>query len=152
MVDPVPCGEDATDNIFSVASPAGKTVDSRRDSPESRLTVDEGRLQETGAQAPGRSRQIQAMIGFCRGGFRKIPDVSLEESLAKAVGHLDLRGKLAAVLGLVGFDVNAAEGLGPSELKAAYMATSYVDFLTGEAWQKVRRGVFVLSRPRKLIA
>lgn len=60
-----------------------------------------------------------------------------EASLGKAMEGMDLRGKIAAVLNLVGFDVDAAEGLRQSDLKASYMATSYLDFLEGEAWQKV---------------
>lgn len=56
---------------------------------------------------------------------------------SKAMGHLDLRGKIAAVLGMVGFDGGATDGLGPSDLKASYMASTYMDFRVGEAWQEV---------------
>lgn len=62
---------------------------------------------------------------------------SAEAVVAKAMSHLDLRGKIAAVLGMVGFDGGAIDGLGPSDLKASYMAMSYMDFRAGEAWQEV---------------
>lgn len=77
--------------------------------------------------------------GRARGsGERSRASKSVEEAVvAKAMEQLDLRGKIAAVLGMVGFDVNSAEGLGPSELKALYMATRYLDFREGEAWQEV---------------
>lgn len=65
--------------------------------------------------------------------------VGVEASVAKAMMHLDLRGKIAAVLGMVGFDGAASDGLGPSDLKASFMATSFLDFRAGEAWQEVIR-------------
>lgn len=79
------------------------------------------------------------------GGQRKrASQMGVEESVAKAMMNLDLRGKIAAVLGMVGFDGGTTEGLGPTDLKASYMATSYMDFRAGEAWQEVR-GIFDLS-------
>lgn len=69
---------------------------------------------------------------------RAASKVDSETSVAKAMRNLDLRAKIAAVLGMVGFDVSATDsGLGPSELKASYMATNYLDFRAGEAWQEV---------------
>lgn len=65
-------------------------------------------------------------------------NIGPESSVAKAMRHLDLRGKIAAVLGMVGFDRGSKEGLGPSDLKALYMATNYQDFREGETWQEVR--------------
>lgn len=70
---------------------------------------------------------------------KRTSKVDGEVSVMKAVEQLDLRGKIAAVLGLVGFDVSATDGLGPSDLKASYMAMSYLDFKVGEVWQQVNR-------------
>lgn len=73
------------------------------------------------------------------GGRRKrASQMGSEESVAKAMTNLDMRGKIAAVLGMVGFNGSTTDGLGPSDLKASYMATSYMDFRAGEAWQRVR--------------
>lgn len=70
----------------------------------------------------------------------------VETSIAKAVKYLDLRGKIAAVLGMVGFDGSTTDGLGLNDLKASYMAMSYMNFREGEAWQEVcnRAGESVL--------
>lgn len=69
---------------------------------------------------------------------RKASKVDGAASVTKAIEQLDLRGKIAAVLGMVGFDVSVSEGLGPSDLKASYMAMSYLEFRIGEVWQEVR--------------
>lgn len=68
---------------------------------------------------------------------KRTSQVGAEVSVAKAMTSLDLRGKIAAVLGMVGFDGSTTDGLGPTDLKASYMATSYMDFREGEAWQGV---------------
>eukprot|EP00903_Cladosiphon_okamuranus_P014329 g13307.t1 len=68
---------------------------------------------------------------------RRASQMGVEESVAKSMMSLDLRGKIAAVLGMVGFDGSTTEGLGPTDLKASYMATSYMDFRAGEAWRAV---------------
>lgn len=80
-----------------------------------------------------------ASMGQRAGGGRvkAISIMGAEASVAKAMMHLDLRGKIAAVLGMVGFDGASSDGLGPSDLKASFMATSYLDFRAGEAWQEV---------------
>lgn len=72
------------------------------------------------------------------GSQRKRGDhVNAEASVAKAMTHLDLRGKIAAVLGMVACNGNTTDGLDPSDLKASYMATSFLDFRAGEVWQGV---------------
>lgn len=71
---------------------------------------------------------------------KRASQVGAEGLVAKAMRNLDLRGKIAAVLELVGFDGRATDGLGPSDLKASYMATNYMAFREGEAWQEVRIG------------
>lgn len=77
------------------------------------------------------------------GGQRKrTSQVGAEALVAKAMASLDLRGKIAAVLGMVGFDGSTTDGLGPTDLKASYMATSYMDFREGEAWQTVSEYFF----------
>ncbi|CAB1100739.1 unnamed protein product [Ectocarpus sp. CCAP 1310/34] len=63
--------------------------------------------------------------------------IDAEASVAKAVSHLDLRGKIAAVLGMVACNGNTTDGLDPSDLKASYMAASFLDFRAGEIWQGV---------------
>lgn len=68
---------------------------------------------------------------------KRASQAGTDASIAKAMATLDMRGKIAAVLGMVGFNGNAKDGLGPSDLKASYMATSYMDFRAGEAWQRV---------------
>lgn len=87
----------------------------------------------------GLDGRLKAILGGRRELRKDASRLDCEASLSRVMEHLDLRGKIAGVLRLVGFDVERAHGLGPSELKAAYMATSYLDFLEGEAWQKVRR-------------
>ncbi|CAM9478512.1 unnamed protein product, partial [Discosporangium mesarthrocarpum] len=64
---------------------------------------------------------------------RLVPEVAL----CKSVCDLDLRGKLAGVLSLVGFDQSTTNGLGPHEVKALFMAMQFLDFRAAEAWQKV---------------
>lgn len=84
-------------------------------------------------------RGVAAGQGGGGGGQRKkASHMGVEESVAKSMMTLDLRGKIAAVLGMVGFDGSTTDGLGPTDLKASYMATSYMDFRAGEAWQGVR--------------
>ncbi|CAN0517151.1 unnamed protein product [Ectocarpus sp. 12 AP-2014] len=63
--------------------------------------------------------------------------IEAEASVAKAMTHLDLRGKIAAVLGMVACNGNTMDGLDPSDLKASYMATSFLGFRAGEVWQGV---------------
>lgn len=64
---------------------------------------------------------------------------SMDESVSKAMRHLDLRGKISVVLSrIVGFDDSAKDVLRPEDLKAFYMATSYLGFRKGEAWQEVK--------------
>lgn len=87
----------------------------------------------------GLDGRLKAILGGRRELGKDASRLDCEASLSRVMEHLDLRGKIAGVLSLVGFDLERAHGLGPSELKAAYMATSYLDFLEGEAWQKVRR-------------
>lgn len=77
-------------------------------------------------------------IGGGGGQRKRASQMGVEESVAKAMMNLDLRGKIAAVLGMVGFDGSTTEGLGPTDLKASYMAMSYMNFRAGEAWQGVR--------------
>ncbi|CAN0019694.1 unnamed protein product [Ectocarpus fasciculatus] len=63
--------------------------------------------------------------------------IDAEASVAKAMTHLDLRGKIAAVLGMVACNGNTTDGLDPGDLKASYMATSFLAFRAGEVWQGV---------------
>lgn len=77
---------------------------------------------------------------------KKASQMGAEASVAKAMMNLDLRGKIAAVLSMVGFDGSTTDGLGPTDLKASYMATSYMDFRAGAAWQAVRETVDSVSR------
>ena len=62
-----------------------------------------------------------------------------DASIPKVVHQMDLRGKIAAVLRMAGVVESARNGLGPSDLKTAYMATSYLNFREGETWQEVRQ-------------
>lgn len=88
-------------------------------------------------------RAVAVGQGGGGGGQRKAASqMSVEKSVAKSMMNLDLRGKIAAVLGMVGFDGSTTEGLGPTDLKASYMATSFRDFRAGEAWQEVRNFTF----------
>ena len=60
-----------------------------------------------------------------------------EQRMRKAVDSQDLRSKITAVVGRVGFDW-AAEGLGASERATLQMARHYNTFRAGEAWAEVR--------------
>lgn len=72
-----------------------------------------------------------------RGREANASHVGVDSLYSKAMDHLDLRGKIAAVMELAGSDGGATDGLGPSDLKASYMASTYMDFRVGEAWQEV---------------
>lgn len=72
-----------------------------------------------------------------RGKEANASHVDVDSLYSKAMGHLDLRGKIAAVMEMVGLDGGATDGLGPSDLKASYMASTYMNFRVGEAWQEV---------------
>lgn len=63
---------------------------------------------------------------------------SIDASVSKATRQLDLRSKIAAVLERIGVDGSVKDVLGPNDLKAFYMATSYLGFRKGEAWQEVK--------------
>ncbi len=92
-------------------------------------------------------RAVAIGQGSGGGGQRKkASQMGAEASVAKAMMNLDLRGKIAAVLGMVGFDGSTTDGLGPTDLKASYMATSYMDFRAGAAWQAVRETFGSVSR------
>lgn len=96
-------------------------------------------------------RAVSGQGGVGGGGQRKrASQVGVEASVAKAMASLDLRGKVAAVLGMVGFDGSTTDGLGPTDLKASYMATSYLDFREGGAWQEVNCNC--IPAPRLLTA
>ncbi|CAN0396243.1 unnamed protein product, partial [Discosporangium mesarthrocarpum] len=87
------------------------------------------------AEAPTLPVEQGAQGSPSRGGEKSLDQ---EAALRKSVGHLDLRGKLAGVLSLVGFDQSTADGLGPHEVKALFMAMHFLDFRAAEAWQEVR--------------
>lgn len=89
-------------------------------------------------EAGRRGAAVGGQGGGGGGQGKRASQMGVEESVAKSMMTLDLRGKIAAVLGMVGFDGSTTEGLGPTDLKASYMATSYMDFRAGGAWQGVR--------------
>lgn len=93
------------------------------------------------ALGAGKRAVVMGQEGSDGGGSgrrKRASQMGTEASVAKAMSNLDMRGKIAAVLGMVGFNGNTTDGLGPTDLKASYMATSYMDFRAGEAWQRVR--------------
>lgn len=77
---------------------------------------------------------------------QRCPSPSIDATVSKATRHLDLRGKISAVLERVGsFDDSVKDMLGPEDLKAFYMATGYLGFRKGEAWQEVKLSSSVKS-------
>ncbi|CAN0014410.1 unnamed protein product, partial [Hapterophycus canaliculatus] len=93
----------------------------------------------TPEHAPGWSARSRPSSRGQAGADPKASRTSGGDTLtAEAMTNLDMRGKIAAVLGMVGFNGSTTDGLGPSDLKASYMATSYMSFRAGEAWQRVR--------------
>ena len=118
--------------LAAATKEVGGVFETARNSPNSSETPstmtlslqDEKRAAGTG-KSGGRGQETNAS------------HAGVDSLYSKAMGHLDLRGKIAAVLGMVGFDGGATDGLGPSDLKASYMASTYMDFRVGEAWQEV---------------
>lgn len=127
---------DTSDSIVAglaaVTSEIGGVLETARNSQNSSETPSAMTLSlQAGKRAAGTGQSGE------RGQETNAAHSGVDSLYSKAMRHLDLRGKIAAVMAMVGLDGGATDGLGPGDLKASYMASTYMDFRVGEAWQEV---------------